>query len=153
MRNIYWIRFFNGTRDFFWMKIFKLTNSTQVEVPEIFSAEQCCSWDLTFFSAVQKIWKTSALFNATSELISSDFLWIRAVLNWTLQRCFRENQCCPAQIYLAVRHWSLNSADSALIYSESALILTHGDDNAKMWLRSYKWWKRLKRSIKWHSWY
>ena len=99
-------------------------------------------------SAVSEIWRFSALFQRTSRtsaLIGSDFLWISAVHNWKIQRCFRENQLWIS----AVQCWflqlwnrgfsSLNNADSELIYFESALIFTLVEKSIKVWKGSQNW--------------
>ena len=69
-----------------------------------------------FSALIQRTWKTSALISSVSQLISSDFLWIRAAQNCKFQHCSKWNQL-----------WI--SADSALIYSELVLILTLVDGN------------------------
>ena len=54
--------------------------------------------------------------------------------SWTalFQRETALNQRCSALIFFALKHW-IFSADSALIYSESALIFTHVDETIKIW--------------------
>ena len=78
---------------------------TRVEDPEIISAKQRCFRDLTFFSADSENMKD---ISTVSDLISSDFLWINTDQNWFYQ-------------LWNLGFSTLNSADSTLIYSESAL--------------------------------
>ena len=119
------------------------TQCSRVEVAEVISAEQRCFIVLTFFSA-----DSENMIN-----ISADQLYFRADQLWFSlnQRCSemknsalfqswialfqREtalNQRCSALIFLALKHW-IFSADSALIYSDAALIFTHVDEAIKIW--------------------
>ena len=100
------------------------THYNRIEVPEITSAEQPCFRVLTFFSADSE----------NTQNTSAD------------QWCFRSDQFwfCLNQRCSELKNSVLNNAvserissDSALIYSESALILTRVDYNIKFW-RSQK---------------
>ena len=120
----------------------KLTTS-RVEVPEVISAEQRCFIVLTFFSAdsenminisadqlcfrAEQLW--FSLNQRCSELKNSALFQ-----SWTalFQRETALTQRCSALIFLALKHWIFR-ADSALIYSESALIFTCVDETIKIW--------------------
>ena len=127
---------------------------------------------LQFFSENMKIISADQL---CFGLDKSWFFWISAVQKWKLQRCFREiqlwisavQQCFSELWKLSVQRWFiekqlwnrtvqlwlsylLNMRFSALIYSETAVILLHEDRNIKLWKRSQKWWKCLTWSLKWN---
>ena len=101
---------------------------SRVEVPQVISAEQSCFIVLTFFSADSE--------NVIN--ISAD------------QLCFKADQLWFSLLW-NIGFSALNSADSALIYSESSLIFTHVGETIKTWYRSPKCWKCTKCSLKWYS--